>query len=324
MTLLELLLTMVLLGVMLGIGVGVFSSLDFSRRSALALVQNVVRSARNAALARAAPARVRIDVATGTLAATALDVAGTWRFEGEGLEGAFGIDGRNAGAEHADEGYLGRALRLSHGRASYVELDAQDDPGFDLREGFAIDCALFLEGPQSGGVLDVGGAAGLGLGGSGTLRAWLTSEVTATGGTARGGGRILVESQPGALEPGRWQRVRFEYDRRIARLLVDGVEVARTEESAPVWRLEGPLRIGDPRGSIQGLVDDLVVAVVAESEAAVLPPSVRLGPDAPAEVRFDARGHLDREVHAGPLAFQLDFDDGASQMVHIGLYGTVY
>ncbi len=324
MTLLELLLVMVLMGVLLGMGVGVFSSLDFSRRSALALVQNVVRSARNSAVARAAPARVRIDVASGTLAAAALDVAGTWRFEGEELDGAFDLAGRLQGADIVDGGYLGRALQLSHGRASYAELDVQDDPGFDLREGFSLDCAIELDALQSGGVLDVGGAAGVALAGSGVLRAWFAPEVTATGGTARSGGRILVESPAGALVPGRWQRLRFEYDRRIARLLVDGVEVARTEETAPVWRIEGPLRLGDPQGSIQGRLDDLVVAVVAESEAAVLPKSVKLGPDAPSEVRFDARGHLDREVHPGPVAFQLAFDDGASQMVHIGLYGTVY
>lgn len=323
MTLLELLLTMVLLGLLMGVGVGMFSALDFGRRSALALVQNVVRSARNAAVARAAPARVRIDAASGTLAAAALDVAGTWRFEGETLVGAFGIDGRLAGAELGAEGYLGNALRLvSNG--SYAELDVQDDPGFDLRDGFTIDCALRLDSLQSGGVLDVGGAAGLAVAGSGAMRAWLTPEVQATGGTARSGGRILIESLPGALSAGRWQRMRFEYDRRIARVLVDGVEVARTEETAPVWRIEGPLRLGDPRGAMLGRIDDLVVAVVAESEAAVLPPSVHLGPDAPAEVRFDARGHLDREVHAGPLSFQLAFDDGASQIVHIGMYGTVY
>jgi len=324
MTLLELLLTMVLLGVLLGMGVGVFSSLDFSKRSALALVQNVVRSARNSAVARAAPARVRIDVATGTLAAAALDVAGTWRFESEELDGAFDLAGRLQGADLVDGGYLGRALQLAHGRISYAELDVQDDPGFDLREGFSIDCAVELDDLQSGGVLDCGGAAGVVLAGSGLLRAWFAPEVTATGGTPRSGGRILIESQPGALSAGHWQRLRFEYDRRIARLLVDGVVVARTEETAPVWRIEGPLRLGDPHGSIQGRLDDLVVAVVAESEAAVLPKSVKLGPDAPAEVRFDARGHLDREVHAGPIAFQLAFDDGASQMVHVGLYGTVY
>src|SRR5688572_11945343 len=240
MTLLELLLTMVLLGIVLGIGVGAFSALDFGQRSALSQVQNVVRSARNAAVARAAPARVRIDAASGTLAAAALDVAGTWRFEGESLTGAFDLDGRLSGAELGAEGYLGRALQLVGGRSSYAELDVQHDPGFDLREGFAIDCALNLDSLATGGVIDVGGAAGVALAGSGALRAWLAPEVTATGGTSRSGGRIQVESRSGALTPGRWQRVRFEYDRRIARLTVDGVEIARTEETAPVWRIEGP------------------------------------------------------------------------------------
>ena len=47
MTLLELLMVMVLIGLLMGIGVGAFSSLDFGRRAALSQVQNVVRSARN-------------------------------------------------------------------------------------------------------------------------------------------------------------------------------------------------------------------------------------------------------------------------------------
>jgi len=324
MTLFELMLVMVLIGLLLGLGVGVFASLDFGKRAALSLVQNVVRSARNSAVARAAPARVRIDAAAGTLVAEALDVAGTWRFEGERLEGAFGLDGRLAGAELVDDGYLGRALALGSARASYAEIGVQSDAGFDLYHGFAIECALRLVGTASGGVLSVGGAAGLAVGGAGALRAWLVPEVVGASGEPRSGGRIYVESPPGTLTPGRWQRVRFEYDRRLARLYVDGIEAARTEEVAPVWRLEGPLTLGDPRGSFQGALDDLVVAVVAASEGASLPDSVQFGPGTPAEILFDARGHLDREVHVQPLAFQLLFDDGGAQTVHVGLYGTVY
>jgi hypothetical protein len=323
MTLLELLMVMVLLGLLLGLGVGIFSSLDFGRRQALSLVQNVVRSARNSAVARAAPARVRIDRDAGTLSAEALDVAGTWHFEGERLAGAFGLDGRLAGARIVDDGYIGRALSFSS-RADYAEVPVQDDPGFDLRGGFSIECALRLDGPQSGGVLDVGGVAGLAVGGGGVLRAWLVPEVVGSTGEPRGGGRIHVESPPGLLPAGAWRRVRFEYDRRLSRLYVDGVEVARTDEVAPVWRLEGPLRLGDPRGSFSGSIDALVVGVVAASESATLPDTVHFGPDAPGEILFDARGHLDREVHAQPLAFGLAFDDGSAETVRVGLYGTVY
>lgn len=324
MTLLELLLVMVLLGLLLGIGVGVFSSLDFGRRAALSLVQNVVRSARNSAVSRAAPARVRIDPVAGTLSAEALDVAGTWHFESERLAGAFGLDGLLSGAQVIDEGYIGRSLSLGASRGAHAEIPVQDDPGFDPRLGFSIACALRLDGLEAGGVLDLGGVAGLAVGGSGVLRAWLVPEVVGQTGEPRGGGRILVESPPGTLQPGRWQRVRFEYDLRLSRLYVDGVEVARSAESAPVWRLEGPLRLGDLRGSFVGAIDSLVIAVVAASELATLPETVRFAPGAPAEILFDARGHLDREVHAEPIGFQLAFDDGHAETVRVGLYGTVY
>ena len=52
MTMIELLLVMALLGLMLGAGVGMVSSLDLGRRASVGLVQNILRAARNSALTR--------------------------------------------------------------------------------------------------------------------------------------------------------------------------------------------------------------------------------------------------------------------------------
>jgi len=324
LTLLELLLTMALMGVVLGAGLGVFASLDFGRRAALGLVQNVIRAARNSAVARAAPARVRIDRTAGTITAEAMGVIGTWHFERESLSGAFDLDGRLAGAVLIDDGYIGRGLSLALSRGAFARFDVERDPSFDLREGFALDCAVRLEALDAGRILSLGGVVGLSLEEAGTLRAWFVPEVTGTTGEPRGGGRIFVDSGPGTLSTGAWRRVRFEYDRRVARLFVDGVEAARTDETLPVWRLQGPLVVGDQQASFAGAIDALVIAAVSAGETVALPDTVAFGADAPAEIRFDARGHLDREVHALPVEFALAFENGESAAVTVGLYGTVH
>jgi len=250
-------------------------------------------------------------------------VVGTWRFESEDLRGAFGLDGRLSDADVIDDGYIGRALSVAASRGSYAEFAVQLDPSFDLREGFAIQCVLRPDGPGTGGVLSVGGAAGLSVSAGGVLRAWFTPEVAGSTGEPRGGGRIHVESPPGTLQQGRWLRVSFEYDRRVSRLLVEGLEVARTEEVQPVWRVEGPLFVGHPRGSFEGSLDDLSIAAVAAGESARLPDTVHFGSGTPGEILFDARGHLEREVHRTPLEFELVFDDGQVVPIRVGLYGTV-
>ncbi len=322
LTLLELLLVMGLIGLLLGIGAGAFATLDFGRRAAVGLVQNVVRSARNAAVARAAPARVRIDAARGAIRAEALEVVGTWRFESERLQGAFGLDGALHGAELTESGYIGQALSLAGSRAAYAEFPVHQDPSFDPRDGFALECAL-RPGASGGGVLALGQAVGMSLSEGGSLRAWFTAEVESKTGERRAGGRVFVESPPDALARGRWSRVAVHYDRRLLRLWIAGVEVARAADVQPVWILGGPLRIGDPRGSFDGALDDLSIAVVAAGEEAVLPLSVRFGSGTPAEILFDARGHLDRELHRERVAFELLFEDGSTATVKVGLYGTV-
>jgi prepilin-type N-terminal cleavage/methylation domain-containing protein len=95
-TLLELLLVTLLLGLLFGIGLGVLSSLDLGKRAALGSVQNVVRAARNSAVARNAPASVRLDAKDGWIRARAAEqVVGTWHFEGERDGGAFDLTGDN-------------------------------------------------------------------------------------------------------------------------------------------------------------------------------------------------------------------------------------
>ena len=108
-------LVMGLLAFVLGAGLGAFASLDPGRRAAVGLVQDIVRSAHNTAIARRAPARVRIDAATGEIVAEGMAVVGTWHFEDESLSGGGGLDAVGVGTDDGltADGYLGRGLDLS-------------------------------------------------------------------------------------------------------------------------------------------------------------------------------------------------------------------
>ena len=323
MTLIELLMVMAMLGLLLGAGVGMLATLDLGQRAAVGLLQNVIRSARNSAVARGAPARVRLDVQQGTITAEAMEVVGTWHFEDEGLVGAFGLRGANSGGVLVDDGWIGRALSFAGQGGSYAEFPVKSLASWDFTQGFALDCAVRIEEPGEGHLLDLGGSIGLEVTGALAPRGWLRPYVLDSTGRPRRGGKFTVEAPPGALARKGWHRVRFEYDRRVARVLVDNVEVAREGLQDPVWPLEGPLVLADPQRGFPGSLDNLVVSAVAASEVVELPGDTAFSADTPAVLRFDAGGFLDREVHSEPVEFHLEFGDGERIRVRIGMYGTV-
>jgi hypothetical protein len=316
------LIVLAILGVLFGVGAGLLSSLDLGRRAAQGLVQNVLRSAHNSALARRAPARVRIDRAQGRLLAEAMQVIGTWQFETHDLEGAFGIHGSLLGGEIVGDGYLGKGLSFAAApRGSTAVIPVHTLASFDLSLGFALELALRTEG-STGVVLNLGGAVGVDLEEAGALSAWFVPRVEEESGR-RAGGPIGVESAPGLLAPDRWYRVQVTYDRARLELALDGAPVASTPSSALVWSLESPLQISDARRGFRGTVDNLVLSAVDASMAVALPGDVRFGAEAPAEIVFAPGGGLDRRMHSGPVAIALEFADGNRAHVQVGLYGTV-
>jgi len=311
-----------LIGVLLGAGLGMLSSLNLGERAAVGLVQNVIRAAHNTAIARSAPASVRIDRAAGTITGFGTQVVGTWHFEDERLRGGRGLDGRAGEALFVEDGYIGRALSFTGApRGTTASIPVQDEAAFDPTDGFTLDCALRLEDTHSGKVLTLGNVIGLDVGGAGSVRGWV--QLQAAEGSATSAGKTAVDTPPGALTPGVWSRVRLAYDRRVLRLSVDRVPLAEAQLDSPIMKLAGPLTIGDDRGSFPGSIDALVFAVVTSSEVASLPTGVSFGPDVPPLIAFTPEGHLDREVHRGPLAFHLAFDKGQSELVRVGQYGTV-
>ncbi len=325
LTMLELLLVMGLLGVLLGAGVGVLSSINLGERAAVGLVQNAIRSARNAALARGAGASVEIDAREGELVARALEVVGTWHFESQPtLAGAFELDGGAQDTVLVDDGFVGKALSFPRGGKALASIAVESAPSFDLSEGFRIAFALRLDEGGAGRVLRLGETIVVDALGKGVVRASFTPMVFDAGGRETKAGKIVVESQPTTKPAREWRRVVVDYDRRRLALSIDGVEAVRAESTSPVWRIDGPLRIGDERSGFVGAIDSLVVAAVGASETVKLPEGVRFAPDSASTILFDSGGGLQRETHKEPLEVRLVFEkDASTRVIRVGMYGTV-
>ncbi|HUR27064.1 MAG TPA: prepilin-type N-terminal cleavage/methylation domain-containing protein [Planctomycetota bacterium] len=323
-TLMEMMVVMGIIAMLFGMGVGMLSSLNPGKQAALGLVQNIVRSAHNNAIARSAPARVRLDPATNTLFATGMDVVGTWQFENLGIEGSSDFDGVSTGGRIVDDGFLGKALSFAGQPAgSHAEIPLHQNPAFDLREGFQILCAFRMHGSGGGKALDFGSVASIEFRSNGSVRAWFKPEVVSASGVVSGGGMVAVDSPEGVWSTGRWMRVEVSYDRRLLQLACDGVVVARAASQEPVWTLQGPLLIGELRTPFPGDVDALSIQAVVDSKRIQLPKTVTFSADAPKEIVFSGDGALDREVHAGPLSIGLDYEDGTKGRVLVNVYGTV-
>lgn len=322
-TLLELLLVMAVLGVVLGAGVGMFASLDLGQRQVRGMVKNVLRSAQNSAIARQAPARVRLDREGGKLVAEASEVVGTWHFEGKTVQGAFGLDGtRFGGTWFVEDGYIGDAISFDGKEGSCVEVGVDHLPAFDFRHGFTLEVMARRETAGGGRVLVLGKSICVEITAAGSVRGWFLASVEDEVGEKQGG-RVIAESVAGVADPDHWVRIELEYDRSALTLWVDGLLASRVPEQAAVWRTDGPLTFSDRRYAFPGSVDNVVIGTVVASEEVLLPETVRISEDSPSLVVFAPGGGLDRMRHPEPVLIHLDYDDGSRRSVLVGTYGTV-
>lgn len=323
-TLVELIVVIGILSLVLGLGVGLVARVPVADRAALGIVHTTLRGARNWSVSREAGARVRIDAERGTIQAFGSRVIGTWHFEDERLEGAFGHAGVALGGRIVRDGYTGSALSFEGEPArARVEIPLHLDPACDLARGFDFECALRPGRADGGEVLALGETAGLGTSDDGALRAWFAPAIEGPDGERRRGGRIVLLTEGGLVRPGRWTEVRVAYDRARFSIAVDGVLVAYLREDAAPWDVEGPLVISPAGSPFPGAIDALVVAAVAGEERRELPGGARFAPGTPREIVFAAGGLLDRDAHREPLRFALLYDDGREERIRVNLHGTV-
>lgn len=324
MTLIELLIVMGIVAVVLGAGLGALAGIDTGSASAIAVVNSSLRSANNWAVARRAPARIAFDSEANTIHAEGLAVIGTWHFETNPPRGAFGLNGSYQGVEHVDDGYLGKALDLEGAEEGGVySVPVHASPTYDLSSGFQIAFAAKPVGKGAARVLAIGETLAVEFTSNGAIKAWFKGERREENAVVTPSGKVLAETSPGLLRVGSWSRILVSYDRRELAIFVEGVPAARTSDEAYVTKVTGPLVVGAPRRQWPGRIDSLVVSAVAADEVIDLPEGVSFAETAPKQVVFAAGGGLDRRAHAGPVRFSLDFEDGTSEQIEVGVYGTV-
>jgi prepilin-type N-terminal cleavage/methylation domain-containing protein len=324
LTLIELLMVMGLVGLVLGIGLGAIANVDPARHAAVGMVQSALRASNQWAIARRAPARVRIDAAAGVLHAEGQDVIGTWHFEEDPPRGAFELDGRLEGARLVEDGFLGRALSLAGcPPGARFEVGVDKSPAYDLRAGFRLQMVLRPEGNEGGSLLKVGDAIGLDVARDNGLTTWFSAWRKDELGQRVAAGKVRLETPPRVLRAGRWNRVLLSYDRGLLAIEVEGLRVAELAEDAEVGPVRSPLEVGGGQRPWPGAIDSLVITAVSAEERVELPRGVAIVPGGPREVLFAPGGGLDRSVHAEPVVIELDFLDGARKRVQVNLYGTV-
>ena len=329
LTLLELVLVMTIFAVVVGGGVGFFANLDLARNQAAGLVRNVLRAARQTALTRRAPARVRFDRAAGEVTVEALRVVGTWHFDSQRIAGAMGADGVLSGGRFDRHGWIGEALAFDGQPGAHASFPVHRDPAYDSARGFRIECAVRRDASGGGRLLRLGEALEVLINGRGAVRARLRSAPdrgAPLGGGLGSGGSVLVESDEGVVPLDRWTRLAVAYDRERFTLAVDGVPVAAVAATVPVAPIEDDLVLSHPEHPFPGAIDALVISMVEAVEPTYLPETVLLPADTPAVVHFDASGGLDRRHHTEPVVVPLEFpgERGATRVeIVVGLFGTV-
>lgn len=316
----ELLLVMVILATVLGGGVGLFAALDMTQRTTMSELKSVLRRARMSAVAESSSTRVRIDVKNSQAWAEVLQTVGTWHFEGN-MTGARGIDGSMRGGNYSDDGYLGRGLAFRGHPGSMAEIPVHRVSACDLHDGFRFTFTLLNDG--GGRVLEIGRVFQVDVNSEGSVRASFMAELQNNEVGAQPGGQVVAQSAPGLVRPEHWARIEVVYDRVSLRILIDGLEVAVTEETAPVWKIDSPLTIGSERRAYSGVVDSLVLSVVVAEEPVTLPLDAQFPADTPKQILFQSGGSLDRRVHEEPVILHVDFDNGERETVSVGTFGTV-
>lgn len=323
-TLVELLLVIGILAIVFGLGFGAITRVRIGEQVALSAVQNTLRSARNWAVAQRAPARATFDRATGAMLAQGTRVVGTWRFESEAFEGAFGITGVHFGGNIVERGFRGKALSFAGAPPrSRVEFPLQLDPACVLRDGFEVALAVRQEEDGGGPLLAFGESIGIETDSDGSVHAWFAPEIVDDHGALLRGGKLTVKSDTRALRPGRWAELRLAYDRHELVLEIDHVVCAARREVAPVWKAEGPLVLSPANEAFGGALDDLVVGTVQTGEELRLPARVAFGAKTSSEVRFAPGGALDREKHSEPVVITIEYEDGRTDEARVSLFGVV-
>jgi len=309
-TLLELLVVLGMISVLLGLGLGVFGSLDrnLQGRVAAERVKSMVRRARNTAVRTGSEAWLLLEPEKRRVTGAGAAVVGQWH-----LEDATSVRGGPlfpSGGEFRDDGRFGRCLDFGDG-GGFVQTEGQ--ASFDPRQGFLVEVYLLATSRRAMTVLELGGSYSLLLDDRGGLRAEIRQKE---------GPVVGVDSPDLGLPLHRWIRLGLLSDARRVSVLVDGVEVASSSLESPIAFAPGAvLAVGSGAAPIRGRVDELRLFSLGSREVFELKGDVQLL-GASRLIAFDRGGKLSQARHSGPETIQLD-TPGGMETLEVGLLGSV-
>jgi prepilin-type N-terminal cleavage/methylation domain-containing protein len=343
-TLIEILIVLGIVAVLFGMGAGVFISLTESgrRKAAQEEVINLFRKASNAAVGEQRSAVV-IEDGGSRLRGMIQRTVGTWHCE-DLQEGTTTGAGRQDGAvtmgELEPNGKIGQAIRLRNGW-----IDCGRYPGYDATDGVGASLWVRPESRSPMALLEKGRSWKLWIepgGRSLVARAFVR---VGRGESSEQLVELVGEKAPVPL--GRWTEVSFTFDRTLALLFVNGIEVDRYEagqgedvgaaedgedetavgEEKPkpmvqtrriVPDRQAPLTIGSDLDPIDGFVDDVRVTGILSGDVVELPEGMILEGET-TMIRF-RNGWLDQSSHAGPVDLRFRVGNRVRR-IRIGMNG---
>lgn len=317
-TLLELMVTMVIVATLLGLGVGAFRNLSTADRVASLQIKDALRAARQFALRESAPASVVVEPEAGVVYGIGLRTVGNWHFEDAEGSG-WPTTARHDPDALLRQGVIGSALSVT----GESELSIPDLPaGFDSPWGFGVDVFVRPDGdarPMT--LLERPGSWALRLDEDDALEVAVMLAASPQPEEFR---RTL----PGVrLAADRFTRLTVVCDGRVLHVAADGARVGedsvfdRPRRMAVTPRV--PLGTGRGPTRFRGALDELRIASVVRGEDDPLPAEIVL--DGKAQVvHLDAFGHLDPHWHAAPVTVSFRYGDPPVRtVVEFGLLGTV-
>ncbi|MBI3817720.1 MAG: prepilin-type N-terminal cleavage/methylation domain-containing protein [Planctomycetes bacterium] len=331
-TLIELLTVMAILGILMGIGVGVFGKLNVAKFGAVSLVRNALRASREAAIASGLPVTVVCSAPDLKLYDLSVKPFGHWQFEDAAdgkttktnttSKGAFELEAHLNGATVGSDGRVGGALYLNKA-GDHAISDLGGNAVYVFSNGVAVEADVYIDKPVSGNLLKRSNQFRLSISADGSVEAevQLAEDETPEGKPA---GSLLATSAPGVVLERQWARVGFVYDRVALVLYVDGIPLATrfTKGREPVARDRAPLEFGDKSGRFMGRLDGVKLGFVSPGEGVKLPKDVSFDFTGELSVHFLPDGRLDPAWHPSPVSVPLLFPENVKKIVTVGVYGT--
>ena len=309
-TIIELMIVMMLIGLFLGLGAGVYVGLGDSLqyRTAIGRVKTVLRKTRNFSVSGGGPAVVYFDAKKGTVRGTGNEPVGMWHFEDE--RGAYGRDAVLTSGEIVPEGRYGRGLRFQTG--GHAELGTS--PLFDDPQGFFAEVHVRPLERVRATFLEKGRAYRVGMNSEGRLDGTIS--------TGLGEELSIVAENDEPIPVERWTRVGILYDRFRFQLVRDGRVVASIDETAPLASDRGaPLTVGSRRERFRGFADEARIYRMLSGEEVLFPEGMKLE-SGPTMLVYRTGGALDPEVHKGPETIRFRLPDRVTDLT-VGILGMI-